>query len=116
MKTFFKWLILAPIGLVLLVFAIVNRHIVTVVLDPLSSDTPGFQISAPLFLILFLAGMFGVLAGGVATWLSQGKYRRAARQARSDVERLRLEADRLRAQLTPVLGSPALIDRNRDAA
>jgi hypothetical protein len=33
--------------------------------------------------------MVGVLAGGGATWLAQGKYRRAARQSRAEAERLR---------------------------
>jgi uncharacterized integral membrane protein len=114
MKTFLKWLILAPVGLLLLIFAIMNRHMVTVVLDPLSSDTPGFEIVAPLFLVLFLTGMLGVLAGGVVTWFAQGRYRRAARHARADIERLRAEADGLRAQLSPRL--PTAIERGRDAA
>ncbi|MDB5649366.1 MAG: hypothetical protein JWL62_886 [Hyphomicrobiales bacterium] len=114
MKTFLKWLILAPVGLLLLVFAIVNRHMVTVVFDPLSSDTPGFQIVAPLFVILFLTGMLGVLAGGVVTWLAQGRYRRAARHARADIERLRAEADGLRAQLSPRVSTA--MERSRDVA
>ncbi|MBX9741027.1 MAG: LapA family protein [Beijerinckiaceae bacterium] len=113
MKSFLKWLILAPVALVLLVFAIANREPVRVVLDPLSSGPPDFQIVAPLFIVLFLTAMLGVLAGGVATWLAQGRHRRAARHAKSDVERLRGECDRLRAQLTPTI--PA-IERPRDAA
>lgn len=113
MKTFLKWLILAPIALILLVFAIANREPVRVVLDPLSSGPPDFHIVAPLFVVLFLTGMLGVLAGGIVTWIAQGRHRRAARHAKSDVERLRLECDRLRAQLTPTI--PA-IARDRTAA
>ncbi len=114
MKTFLKWLVLAPVGLVLLAFAIANRQPVRVVLDPLPGEYADFQITAPLFLILFLAMGVGVLAGGIVTWLAQGRYRRAARHARADVERLRTEADRMRAQLSPRL--PAILEQPRDAA
>jgi hypothetical protein len=41
--------------------------------------------------------MIGVIAGGVATWLAQGKYRRAARLSRAEAERLRGEARTLKA-------------------
>src|SRR3954454_9376352 len=114
MKTFLKWLVLAPLGLILLVFAIANREPVRVVLDPLPGDGSDFQINAPLFLILFLFAALGVLAGGLATWLSQGRHRRAARHARSDLDRLRNEAETLRAQLAA--RSAGALERPRDAA
>ena len=113
MKTFLKWLFLAPLGVLLLAFAIANREPVRVILDPLPGD-PEFMIAAPLFLVLFLAAGLGVLAGGFATWLAQGRHRRAARHARSDVDRRRNEADHLRAQLATRAGT-ALV-RSQDAA
>ncbi|MDB5642286.1 MAG: hypothetical protein JWN07_1603 [Hyphomicrobiales bacterium] len=113
MKTFLKWLVLAPLGVLLLAFAIANREPVRVVLDPLPGDSE-FQIAAPLFLILFLATGLGVLAGGFATWVSQGRHRTAARHARSDIDRLRNEADNLRAQLAVRAGTA--LERTRDAA
>lgn len=114
MKTFLKWLVLAPVGVILLAFAIANREPVRVVLDPLPGDGSDFQIAAPLFLILFFAIGVGVLAGGLATWLAQGRHRRAVRHARSDIDRLRNEADNLRAQLAT--RSAGALERTRDAA
>ena len=37
--------------------------------------------------------MVGVLAGGAATWLAQGKHRRAARRSRAEADRWRAEAE-----------------------
>ncbi len=99
MKTFLKWLLLAPLAAVALAFAIANRHVVTVVFDPFGADAPGLQLTAPLFIVLFLAVMLGVLIGGFAAWLAQGKNRKAARVVRSDLAQVRTESDRLRAQL-----------------
>ena len=96
MKTLLKWLILTPIAVFIVTFAIVNRQIVPVVFDPFGSDMPGLRFQAPLFFVMFACGMAGVLAGGVATWFAQGRHRRALRDARADVEHLRAEADRMR--------------------
>jgi uncharacterized integral membrane protein len=117
MKTFLKWLVLAPVGLVVLAFAIANREPVRLVLDPLPGESTDLQINAPLFLILFIAIAVGVLAGGFATWIAQGRHRRAARHARSDIDRLRNEAENLRAQLgARSSGSSLALERSRDAA
>ncbi len=98
MKNLVKIIVLAPVAILLLIFAFANRHIVTVSFDPfVAGDIPAFAITAPLFLILILAIMVGVVAGGAATWLAQGKYRRAARQHRAEAERLRGEVQALRA-------------------
>jgi uncharacterized integral membrane protein len=98
MKRLLKFLVWAPIAILLLAFAFANRHIVTLYFDPFAEgDIPAFAITAPLFVILVLTIMVGVLAGGAATWLAQGKYRKAARQYRADSERLRGEAEALRA-------------------
>jgi uncharacterized integral membrane protein len=98
MKNFLKFIVMAPVAILLLIFAFANRHIVTVSFDPFTDgDIPAFAITAPLFLILLLAMMIGVLAGGAATWLAQGKYRRAARRGRAEAERLRNEAQNSRS-------------------
>lgn len=93
MKNLLKIVVWTPVAILVLIFAVANHHIVKVSFDPFAEgDIEAFAISAPLFLILFLAVMIGVLAGGVATWLAQGKYRKAARQNRAEAERLRGEA------------------------
>ena len=92
MRRALKYIIIAPFALVFLIFAFANRHFVTVAFDPFDSgDIPAFSISAPLFAVLIGSVMFGVLVGGLATWATQGKYRKAARQSRAELERLRLQ-------------------------
>ena len=118
MKTFLKWLLLVPLGAIALVFSIANRHLVTVVFDPFGNDIPGLQLTAPMFIVLFLAVIVGVLIGGFAAWLAQGKHRRAARNARADLAQARSDADRLRAQVvaSQQLAVTARPDMTRTAA
>jgi uncharacterized integral membrane protein len=112
MKKLLKLIVLAPIAILLLIFAFANRHIVTVSFDPFAEgDIPAFALTAPLFLVLILAIMFGVVAGGAATWLTQGRYRRAARDSRAEAEQLRLETERLRAEAQVARAAPT-DDRN----
>ena len=92
MKTFFKWLLLAPVALIILVFSVANRQPVNVMLDPAGLLSDGMTISAPLFVILFLTLMTGVILGGIAAWLVQGKYRRAAKDSLTDARILRDES------------------------
>ena len=44
-----------------------------------------------------------VVIGGAGVWVRQGRYRRAARQARSEARRLNAEGDRLRAQTSSLV-------------
>jgi uncharacterized integral membrane protein len=93
-----KFVILTPIAVLLLVFAFANRQVVSISFDPfVSDDIPAFAITAPLFLILLLTLIVGAVVGGAAVWLSQGRFRRAARQSRAEVDRLRARAANLPA-------------------
>jgi len=91
MKTVFRWLVLAPVGLAILAFWFLNRHDVPVVLDPLELFLPGGRVEAPLFIVMFACGVLGLLAGSAVTWVNQGRHRRAARDARAEVVRLRAQ-------------------------
>ncbi|MGA2795582.1 MAG: LapA family protein [Roseiarcus sp.] len=98
MKNLLKFIVLTPIAVLILAFALANMHTVKVSFDPFAAgDVADFAITAPLFLILFLAVMIGVLAGGAATWLTQGKHRKAARENRAEAERLRGQVQALRS-------------------
>ncbi len=99
MLTILKAIILVPIAIVALAFAVANRQAVTVSFDPFSPDTPAFAMVAPLFLMIFLLLMVGVLIGGVAAWLGQGRYRRATRRAEVESDELRAENQRLKTEL-----------------
>ena len=100
MKTLFRIFVVLPIALVLLLFAVANRREVTVSFDPFSGgDIAGPAITAPLFIVLILTGVVGLLAGALVAWLRQRHWRREARLSRADADTARAEADRLRADL-----------------
>jgi len=100
MVRFLKFIIIAPIAIALLAFAFANRQTVTVSFDPFpSGDIPAFAVSLPLFVLLILTAMIGVVAGGVAVWLAQGRHRRAARRLRAEAESWRAEAEASRTRL-----------------
>jgi membrane protein YqaA with SNARE-associated domain len=85
-----KYLFLAPVAALILVFAFANREWVTINFDPtgLSGLAP---MEAPEFLVLLITAAFGVVAGGMTTWIGQGRHRRAARDAQTEAARLRAE-------------------------
>ena len=107
MAAFLKWILLAPVAIIVILLAIANRHDATVVFDPFAGQVAASSISVtlPLFIVLFAATMFGVLLGGCAVWFNQGRHRRMAKIARTDAQRARAEADRLRAQLSSIPAS-----------
>src|SRR5437899_12771866 len=78
-RTFLKALILVPVAVFLVLFAVANRQWTGVSLDPLSSEPPALAIHLPLFLVILLALILGVIVGGIAAWLGQRKWRRASR-------------------------------------
>jgi uncharacterized integral membrane protein len=100
MRGLFRFLVVAPLGLIFLVFALANRQNVVVSFDPFNSgDIPSPQIVLPLFIVLIGATMVGVLLGGFATWLRQGRFRKAARDTKAQMDVLRGENESLRAQI-----------------
>lgn len=98
MIRFLKALILLPIAILIVLLAVANRAPVTLSLDPFSQDAPEFATQLPLFAVIFAAVMVGVLIGGTASWLAQGKTRKARRQFRREANQLRHETERLRTQ------------------
>lgn len=99
MKNALKAIILVPIALVAIVFAVANREIVTISFDPFNVENPAFALSAPLFLTIILMVMLGVLMGGIATWLSQGSARSGLRHAKAEADHLRTELQDARLEL-----------------
>ncbi|MGH6817168.1 MAG: LapA family protein [Methylovirgula sp.] len=95
MKRALQFIVLVPLVAVGLALAVANRANVIVSFDPFSSDTAG-QLQAPLFVVLILAVMFGVVLGSLATWFAQGKHRRALRALRAEAARLREEAGHMK--------------------
>lgn len=94
-----KALVLVPLGLFVVLLAVANRTAVTVSLDPFAGTAPSFSITLPLFVVLFAAVALGVILGGTASWLVQGRNRRAARGHRREAQRLHAESERLKNAL-----------------
>ena len=109
MKKILKTFLLVPIAFVLIVFAIANRHVVKVSLDPLGGpEQTTLAVNAPLFVVLIAAAMVGMLVGGMLTWFSQGRFRKLAREARDEAGRPRRESVAPRSQGAPPDGQPSL--------
>ncbi|HYI31686.1 MAG TPA: lipopolysaccharide assembly protein LapA domain-containing protein [Bradyrhizobium sp.] len=97
MRKFFSALVLIPLGLVLTVFAVANRHLVTVSFDPFHSSDPTVAVKMPLFVVIVVVAIIGVAAGGSATWFRQRHWRRSARRHEADARAARSQLADLRA-------------------
>lgn len=105
MKQVLSWVLGVPAALVLIAFAVANRAPVTVSFDPISRETPAFALNLPLWAVLFGGIFIGLVIGWVVSWIGQGKWRREAREARSE---LREEVAK-RNLLKKKLGSTELV-------
>jgi len=101
MRKIISALIIVPLAVVIIAFAVVNRQSVTVSFDPFSSATPAYAVTLPLFVIIFVVLILGVLIGGAAAWIGQSKWRRAARKLDGDVRTLHQELEAIRRRFTP---------------
>jgi len=94
-------LIVIPLALAIIAFAVANRQSVTLSFDPLSSTNPAYSATLPLFAVIFMVLILGVLIGGVAAWIGQTKWRRAARKLDADVRVLHQELAAIRRRFAP---------------
>jgi uncharacterized integral membrane protein len=101
MRKFLSTLLLVLLGLIFIVFAVANRHLVTVSFDPLNSSDPSLGVTLPLFVVIIAVAIAGVVAGGSATWLRQRHWRRAARQYEADARQARAQLADLRGGAAP---------------
>jgi hypothetical protein len=111
-------LILVPLAVVVIALAVANRQPVVVSFDPFDQLHPAMARALPLYQLMLLLLVVGVVVGGVAAWVRQGKWRRAARLADAHARELRAEVDRLRRRLGPaeVAAGPAPSNETRRLA
>jgi uncharacterized integral membrane protein len=86
-------LIVVPLAIIIIAFAVANRQIVTVSLDPFSAEHPAASVTLPLFALVIALLILGVVIGGVATWLRQTGWRRIVRRLEREATELRHEID-----------------------
>jgi uncharacterized integral membrane protein len=94
-------LIVVPLAVVIIAFAVANRQSVTVSFDPFSATSPAYATALPLFALIFVLLILGVLVGGVAAWIGQTKWRRTARKLDGEVRVLHQELDAIRRRFAP---------------
>lgn len=120
--------IVLPLAILFVGFAVANRHAVTVSFDPFDSTDPSLGVTLPLFAVIILVAILGVIAGSVATWFGQRHWRKAARQHDAEARHARAELADLRERTmaarsgeaqVPALGSgrpTAAIGRDKSGA
>lgn len=89
------------LALILVGIALANRQMVTLSLFPANIDAflgGRWSVDLPLFLVIFLAIAFGMLAGLVWEYLREAQYRREAREHRAQAAQLEGEVGHLRRQ------------------
>lgn len=97
MRRFLQLVLLVPLAVILIVFAVANRQGVLVSLDPFSPGDPALGLTLPLFVIVFGVLLIGVLVGGIAAWASQGHWRAEARSSRAEARRWKARASEAEA-------------------
>jgi uncharacterized integral membrane protein len=93
MRRLLLWIVLLPLALAIVLFAVANRGAVTVSLDPFSQESPAFAATLPLFVVIFAALVLGVLLGGIAVSIGKLRWRLAAHRAEREAARLKETAE-----------------------
>jgi uncharacterized integral membrane protein len=97
--------VMLPLAILLIVLAVANRHPVSLALNPFNPADQALSLSAPLFVLLILAVMLGILLGAVVTWFSQGKHRKKARTQSRAAQQWQAEADRQKNRAEQIAGA-----------
>jgi uncharacterized integral membrane protein len=105
-------LILIPLAIVLVALAVANRHPVTISFDPFNPTEPAFSLTIPLYVLILALVIAGVILGGVASWIRQGKWRGRARHAEVRARALRTENDQLKRREGAVSPATATVRAN----
>lgn len=90
-----SYIVTLVLGIVMVTLFVINRHEVTLVLDPMAPKNPVLALPLPFYVWMFAFLLMGAFLGWMATWVSQGKWRRAARQRTQEAMRWKAEAERL---------------------
>src|SRR4029078_13326394 len=93
--------VLMPLAVVIIIFAVDNRHSVNVSFDPFSTASPAYAVTLPLFVLIVMFVILGVLIGGAVAWIGQPRWRRAARMLDAGVRSLHQNLYVARRPFTP---------------
>src|SRR5581483_3110359 len=88
-------LVLVPLALVATILAVANREPIAFRLDPFANPETASVLMMPLFLLVFLSFLLGVLVGGLTVALRRTRNAQRERLAAVDVANaLALDAQR----------------------
>jgi len=88
----------------MVLFAVANRTFVTLSFDPFSTDTPALAFSVPLFIVVFVFLIFGIVIGALVSLARQWRLWRAVRRAEEEAAQLKAEIaarDKAQAPTSP---------------
>ncbi|RMC37622.1 LapA family protein [Paracoccus alkanivorans] len=112
---FLRLLFIVLLAIVLVAVALANREMVTLNAFPVNLDAylgGKWSVELPLFMVIFLAVAFGMLAGLIWEYLREAHVRREARNRSAEVARLEREVGSLRERhANPRDEVLAIIDR-----
>jgi len=94
MKRLITLFILVPIGIAIIALAVANRQQVTLNVPPDVGGAPLFSQSVPVYALVFIVLLFGMILGSCATWLKQGKHRKQARLQKVEATKAAFEAEK----------------------
>ena len=100
--------ILIPVAIVLIVLSVANRQPVTLAFNPFRPEDSVLSATAPFFVYLFLATIFGLVVGALATWFAQGKYRKRARIEANEAVKWHSEAEKHRTRAEAIASQAVL--------
>jgi len=89
------FVVVLPLVVILVTLGVTNVHDVRLALDPFRPADPVLSVVLPFYAWLLAALIVGVVIGGLATWLTQARWRHSARRRDAEARRWRAEADRL---------------------
>ena len=87
-------LIIVPLGIVIIALAVANRQPVSLNLPVDFAGEPIVLFSVPFFVMAFVLVLIGMVIGSCATWFSQGKHRKRARENKVEATRMGFEAQK----------------------
>jgi hypothetical protein len=77
--------VVLPVVVALVALGVVNDQPISLVLDPFQPTNPAISIRPlPFYLYFFGALIVGVVAGGLATWMTRARWRQGARRGEAD--------------------------------
>ena len=90
-----------PAVVIAAVLAVANRQIVQFSLDPTNAEAPAFAVTMPLYLLLFLAVLFGVLLGGLVVAIGRRPRRSATARTSTSGSLTRALSTKLKGPKSP---------------